>query len=124
MEVKAPFMFDGEHGVALHTMQGNQASPCGKGEFSWFFLSCGWNPGYILELQWGGPFKTCVCSATSGFLSSWEGHLGILVEDWECNLDAPRGEAVDPGSLSSCHRDIWKSYQFSRGVRDRLLLKH
>ena len=25
-------MFDGEHGIALHTLQGNRASSCGKGE--------------------------------------------------------------------------------------------
>ena len=25
-EVKAPFVFDGHHGIALHVMQGNRAS--------------------------------------------------------------------------------------------------
>ena len=36
-EVKAPFMFDGYHGIALHATQGNQASYHGKGKVSWFF---------------------------------------------------------------------------------------
>ena len=31
-EVKAHFMSDGEHGIALHTMQGNLVSSHGEGE--------------------------------------------------------------------------------------------
>ena len=31
-EVKAPFLFDGEHGLALQAMQGNRASSHGEGE--------------------------------------------------------------------------------------------
>ena len=38
-------MFDGEHGIALHTMQGNRASSCGKGEVSSFFSSFSGNLG-------------------------------------------------------------------------------
>ena len=33
-------MFDGEHGIALHAMQGKRASSHGEGEVSWFFSSC------------------------------------------------------------------------------------
>ena len=43
-------MFDWENTIALHAMQGNQASFRGKGEVSWVFSSCGRNLGYILEL--------------------------------------------------------------------------
>ena len=46
-------MFDGEHGITVHTIQGNWASSRGEGELSWIFLSCGGNLGYILEL-WRG----------------------------------------------------------------------
>ena len=42
----------------------------------------------------------------SGLLSSCEGHLGILLVAWQGNRDDSQGEAGDPGSLSSCHRDI------------------
>ena len=42
------FHVDGEHGIALHTMQGNWASSLSKGEFSQFFSSFGVNLGYIL----------------------------------------------------------------------------
>ena len=38
-EVKAPFVFDGEHRIAVHAMQWNQASSDGEGEVSWRFLS-------------------------------------------------------------------------------------
>ena len=50
-------MFDGEHIIALHTMQWNWASSCGEVEVSLFFSSCGGNLGYILELFCGWPFK-------------------------------------------------------------------
>ena len=46
-------MFDGEHGITLHAMQGNRASSRGEWEVSYFFSSCGGNLGYILELLWG-----------------------------------------------------------------------
>ena len=99
-------MFDGEHGIALHAMQGNRASSWSEGEVSWFFSSCSGNLWYILELWRGWLFKTHVCSTTSELLSSYEGHPSNLLENWLGNLDVFRGEAGDPGSLSICHRDI------------------
>ena len=65
-EVKAPFLFDGEHGIALHALQKNRAPSHGEGKVSWLFLSCSRNLGYILELQRGCPFETLVCSLKSG----------------------------------------------------------
>ena len=47
-EVKAPFIFDGEDGIALNAIQGNRASSRTEQEFSWFFSSCGGKLGYIL----------------------------------------------------------------------------
>ena len=73
-------MSDGEHGIALHAMQGNQASSHGEGEVSWFFWSCGRTLVYILELRQGWTFKTSVCSAKSGLLSRYERHLRSLFE--------------------------------------------
>ena len=104
-EVKAPYVFDGEHRNALHTMQENLASSHSEGEVSWFFASCGRILGYILNLQRGWPFKTHVSSATSGLMSTYEGHFRNLFEAWQGNRHASRGEAGDPGSLSSCHSD-------------------
>ena len=69
-QVKAPYMFDGRHEIALHALQGNQASSRGEGEVSCFFSSCCGNLGYIVELSQRWPFKTHVCSVTSRLLSS------------------------------------------------------
>ena len=56
-QVKGPYMFDGEHGIALYEMQENRASSHGEGEISCFFSSCGWTLWYILKLQQGWPSK-------------------------------------------------------------------
>ena len=45
-------MFDWENAIALHAMQGNQASSRGEGEVSWVFSSCSRHVGYILGLPW------------------------------------------------------------------------
>ena len=50
-------MFDWEHGIAQHPMQGNHASSHGEGEVSLVFSSCARNLGYILELRWDGHSK-------------------------------------------------------------------
>ena len=44
-------MFDWENAIALHAMQGIQASSRGDGEVSCVFSSCGKHMGYILELR-------------------------------------------------------------------------
>ena len=105
-QVKAPYMFDGEHRIALHAMHGNPASSQGEEKVSWFFTSCCGNLVHILDLQWGWPFKTPVCSATSGLLSSYEGYLRNLHEAWQGNTDASRGDLGNRGSLSTCHTVI------------------
>ena len=71
-------MFNWKHRIPLHAMQGNWASSLGEGEDSWFYSSVGGSLGYILELQRGWPFKTRVCSVTSGLLSSYDEHLKNL----------------------------------------------
>ena len=52
-QIKAPYLFDWEQGIALQSVQGNRASSLSEGEVSWFFSSCGGNLGYILELRQG-----------------------------------------------------------------------
>ena len=71
-------MSDLELWIALNPMQENQASSPGEGYVSWDFSSCGKNLGYILELQDGWQFETPLCSAKSGLLSSYDGHLRNL----------------------------------------------
>ena len=71
-------MFDWEYGIALHAMHGNHASFPSEGDVSYDFSSCGINLRYIRELQLGCPFETPLCSAKSGLLCSYEGHLRSL----------------------------------------------
>ena len=71
-------MFNWEYDIALHEMQGNQASSTSEGYVSLDFSSSGGNLGYILELQGGWPFETPLCSAKSGLLSSYDGKLRNL----------------------------------------------
>ena len=54
----------------------------------------------------GWLFKTHVCSATAGLLSSYEGHLRKLLEAWQSNPDSTRCEVGDPDSLPTCHSDF------------------
>ena len=71
-------MFDWEYRIALHAMQGNRASFLSEGDVSDDFSSCSNNLGYIRELQRGWPFQTPLCSAKSGHLRSYDGHLRNL----------------------------------------------
>ena len=102
----APYVFDGEHGIALHGMQGNRSSSSGEGEVSWVLLSCDRNLEYIPELHRGWPFLTRVCSAASGLLSSYDGHLSNLNDVWPDISDASGGELGDQASLSSWQSNI------------------
>ena len=51
--IEAPYVFDGEHGFALHPGQVIQALTPAEGDDSWDFSSFSRNLGYILELQQG-----------------------------------------------------------------------
>ena len=87
-------------------MQGIRASSPAGGDVSWDFSSCGSILGYILELQRGWTLETPLCSAYSGLMSSYDGHLRNLNTVWHDNIDASGGEVGDQASLSSFHRDI------------------
>ena len=78
MQIKDPYVFYGEHGIAVHATQGIRASSLSEGEVSLFFSTGSENLGYILELWLGGPFKAHICSAMSGLLSIYNGYLRNL----------------------------------------------
>ena len=61
---------------------------------------------YSLELRRGWPFETRVCSATSGLLSSYDGHLGKLNKALQENMDPSGGEPGGQASLISWHSYI------------------
>ena len=77
-KIAAPYMFDWENGIALHAMQGNRASFPSERDVLYDFSNSGSNLGFIRELQRGWPFETPLCSAKSGLLCSYEGHLRNL----------------------------------------------
>ena len=58
---------------------------------------------YILELRRGWPIETRVCSAKSGLLSSYDGHLDKLNYAWQENTDASGREPGGQASLISWH---------------------
>ena len=107
-------MFDWEHGITLHPMQGIWASSPTEVDVSWDFSRCGRNLGYILELQQGWPFETPLCSANSRLLSSYYGHLRNLNFVCQDNRDTSGGEVGDQASLSSNLRDIGIPINFEK----------
>ena len=58
---------------------------------------------YILELRRGWPFETRVCSAKSGLLSGYDGHLRKLNYAWHEKTYASGGESGGQASLISWH---------------------
>ena len=110
-------MFDWEYRIALHAMQVNRASFPSEGDVSYYISSCGRNLGYIRELQWGWIFETTLCSAKSGLLCSYEGHLRSLNSAWQDNTDTSAGEVGDQVSLSSLHSDIGIPINFQEESR-------
>ena len=56
-QIKDPYVFYWEHGIAVHARQGIRDSSLSEGEVSLFSSSGSENLGYILELWLGGPSK-------------------------------------------------------------------
>ena len=67
---------------------------------------------YILELRQGWPFEIRVCSAKSGLLSIYDGHLGKLNYAWQENTDASGCEPGGQASLISLHSYIGIAINF------------
>ena len=70
------------------------------------FLELQRDPGVYSPITAGVALKTFVCSATSGLLSSYDGHLRNVNSAWQDHMDTSGGEAGDRGSLSRWHSDI------------------
>ena len=56
------------------------------------FLDLPLEPGIYSHVMVGTAFKSRVCSATSGLLSSCEGQIWILLEGWKHNSVPCQGE--------------------------------
>ena len=70
------------------------------------FLELRQAPGVYSRVPVGWQFETRVCSATSGLLSSDDGHLGKLNYDWHENTDDSGGKPGGQASLISWHSYI------------------
>ena len=71
-----------------------------------YFLELQRETGVYSRVMAEEVIKTFVCSATSGLLSSFDGHLRNVIWAEQDNTDTSVGEAGDQGSLSSWNRDI------------------
>ena len=78
------------------------------------FLELQRKPGVCSRVTAGVDIKNFCCSATSGLLSSYDGHLRNLNWTWQYNTDASGGEAGDKGSLSSWNTDIGIPIHFQK----------
>ena len=78
------------------------------------FLELQREAGVCSRVMAGKSLKTFVCSATSGLLSSYDGHIRNLNWAWQDNMDASGGEAGDQGSLSSWNSDIGIPIHFQK----------
>ena len=56
-QIKAPCLFDWEQGIALHTMQGNRASPLSNRKFPVFSLVAAGTWGTFSSYGWDGHSK-------------------------------------------------------------------
>ena len=70
------------------------------------YLELWQEPGVYPRVTTGMALQNSSSSVTSGLLSSCRGYLGTILEAWQGNRNASRGEAGEPGSHSSCHRHI------------------
>ena len=52
-QIKAPYLFFWEQGIALHSMRENRTSSLSEVQVSWFFSTCGRKLGYDHELRRG-----------------------------------------------------------------------
>ena len=62
--------------------------------------------GIYSRVRRGWSFESWVCSAKSGLLSSYDGHLGKLNYAWQENTDPSGGEPVGQAFLISWHSYI------------------
>ena len=56
-QIESPFMFDWEHGIALHAIQGNRASTPGEGDVSWDFSNVAGTWGILSSYSGDGHSK-------------------------------------------------------------------
>ena len=140
-------MFDGEHGIALHVIQGNQVSSPSEAQFSEFFSSCGGILANILELRRDGYSKlmfvqrrqdSCLVTRENSGISSrldrairtlfdvmWETQSSVLLATvilrslsiLNKSQASSTFEALNSACLSRCQRYVRPPVQMRRAPR-------
>ena len=77
-QIKAPYLFDWEQGIALHAIQGNRGLMPERAASLMIFLELRREPGVCSRVMVGVAIKNFVCLLTSGLLSSYDVHLRNL----------------------------------------------
>ena len=107
--------YEGEHGIALKSLQGIWASSHFEGVISWCFSSCCGKNWVSLEFQRGCQGTSHVALRKSDHFNVTRGHLEIPLESLQGNRASSRVEEGNSGFLSACYRDFRVLTEFQQG---------
>ena len=105
-------------------LQEQLASCSEEGGISWFFLSCSWRLGILLQLTHGTQGVSRVASGKSNLHANCEGLFGIPLQSV---LGLRSSSGADTGTsrfLSSADMDLGIPMEFNRRVRPHLVWRH
>ena len=105
-------------------LQEQMASCSEEGGISWFFLSCSWRLGILLQLTHGTQGVSRVASGKSNLHVSCEGPLGLPLQSVQGPRSSSGAEARTSSFLSSADMDLGVPMEFNRGVRLRFMWRH
>ena len=94
-------------------LQEQMASCSEDGGFSWFFSSCSWRLGILLQLTRGTQGVSRGASGKSNLHASCEGILGVPLEPLQGNQDLSRVE-WELGVLFPCSRILEVPLEINR----------
>ena len=105
-------------------LQEQMASCSEDGGFSWFFSSCSWRLGILLQQTCGTQGVSHVASGRLNLHVSCEGPLGLPLQSVQGPRSSSGAEARTSRFLSSADMDLGVPMEFNRGVRSRFVWRH
>ena len=105
-------------------LQEQMASCSEDGGFSWFFSSCSWRLGILLQQTCGTQVVSRVASGKSNLHASCEGPLGIPLKSVQGLRSSSGADTGTSSFLSSADMDLRIPMEFNRGVRPHLVWRH
>ena len=100
------------------------ASCSEDGGISWFFSSCSWRLGILLQQTCETQGVSRVASGKSNLHASCKGPLGIPLKSVQGLRSSSGANAGTSVFLSSADMDLGVPMEFNRGVRPRLVWRH